>query len=68
MTDLPEFRPDLTDYRIYVEILTDKLNEDSLSQMSMTDIVKMGVEKMMAVHCPDVKIEKKRKIYRRLEF
>ena len=64
----PKFRPDLTDYRVYVEFLVDKLNEDALYPMSKTDVVKILIEQKMAEIVPDVVVNKKRKIYQRLEF
>lgn len=62
------FRPDLSDYRIYVELLADKLNEDALFKMSMTDAIKILIEQKMDEFLPDVVVNKKRKIYQRLEF
>lgn len=62
------FRPDLSDYRIYVEMLTDKLNEDALFKMSMTDAIKILIEQKMDEFLPDIIVNKKRKIYQRLEF
>ena len=62
------FRPDLTDYEIYVQTLVDKLNEEALFPMSKTDAVKLAVEKAVKELLPDVKIEKKRKMYQILKF
>jgi hypothetical protein len=49
------FRPDLTDYRLYIELLADRLNEDALYQ-KMAELV------------PDVKIVRKRRKYIKLDF
>lgn len=62
------FRPDLTDYEGYIQILTDKLNEESLLKMSKTDAVKIAIEKALQNLVPDVVVNKKRKIYQCLEF
>ncbi len=64
----PQFRPDLSDYRVYVEILTDTLNEQAAFKMSMTDAVKIYIERACETVCPDVVVRKKRKAYRTLEF
>ena len=65
---IPTFRPDLTEYRVYIELLADRLNEDALFKMNLTDVVKILVEQKMAEFLPDVVVNKKRKIYQRLEF
>jgi hypothetical protein len=62
------WRPNLTSYRVYVQALTDKLNEDGLFKMSDTDAVKVAIEKAVKELLPDVAIIKKRKIYQRLNF
>jgi hypothetical protein len=62
------FRPDLTDYRLYIELLADRLNEDALYQMSLTDVVKILIEQKMAELVPDVKIVRKRRKYIKLDF
>jgi hypothetical protein len=64
----PEFRPQLTDYRVYVELLADRLNEDALYRMSLTDVVKILIEQKMAELVPDVKIVRKRRRYIKLDF
>lgn len=64
----PKFRPDLTDYRIYVELLAEKLNEGALFKMSMTDVVKILIEQKMEEVLPDVVVNKKRNIYQTLKF
>jgi hypothetical protein len=64
----PEFRPQLTDYRVYVELLADRLNEDALYRMSLTDVVKILIEQKMAELVPDVKIVRKRRKYIKLDF
>jgi len=65
---IPAFRPDLTDYRVYVELLLDRLNEEALFKMSMTDVVKILIEQKMAELLPDVVVDKKRRVYQRLDF
>ena len=62
------FRPDLTDYEPYVEVLVDKLNEGALFKMNKTDAVKIAIEKALQNLVPDIVINKKRKIYQTLEF
>lgn len=63
-----KFRPDLSDYEIYIMALVDKLNEDSIYKMSRTDAVKFAIEKAVKSVLPDVVIKPKRKRYIRLEF
>ena len=63
-----KFRPDLSDYEIYVMALVDKLNEDALFKMSKTDAVKMAIEKAVKNVLPDVIIKPKRKRYETLKF
>lgn len=62
------FRPDLTDYEIYIMALVDKLNENSVHKMSKTDAVKFAVEKAVKAVLPDVEIKPKRKRYETLKF
>ena len=62
------FRPDLTDYAIYVDSLVDKLNEDGIYRMSRTDAVKLAIEQACKRVLPDVVIRQKRKRYVRLNF
>ncbi len=64
----PAFRPDLTDYLPYIEALVDKLNEESLFKMSRTDAVKIAIELACKNVLPDVRVEKKRKLYQTLKF
>ena len=64
----PAFRPDLTEYRVYVEMLQDRLNEESLLKMSMTDVVKILIERAVSEYYPDVEIKRIRKIYQKLDF
>lgn len=64
----PIFRPDLSAYLLYVEAMTDKLNEESIFKMSKTDAVKLAIEKAVKEILPDVVIIKKRKIYQTLKF
>jgi hypothetical protein len=62
------FRPDLTDYLPYIEALTDKLNEESVFKMSRTDAVKIAIELACKNVLPDVRVEKKRKLYQTLKM
>ena len=62
------FRPDLTNYDHYIQILTDKLNEESLFKMSKTDAVKIAIEKALQNLVPDVVVNKTRKLYQTLKF
>jgi len=60
---IPITRPDLTDYRVYIDVLLDKLNEDSVRKMSIEDLMKLLIEKAMKEYCPSVTIIVKRKRY-----
>lgn len=68
MRNKKKFRPDLSDYEIYVLALVDKLNENAAYPMSKTDAVKLAIEKACANVLPDVVIKPKRKRYISLEF
>lgn len=57
----PETRPNLTDYCIYIDVLLERLNRDSVYKMSVTDLIKLLIEKAMKEYCPDVVIKPKRK-------
>ena len=61
-------RIDLTEYQIYIQALQDKLNEDGAYQMSMTDAVKMCIEKAVEKLLPNVEIKKTRKKYVKINF
>lgn len=61
-------RIDLTDYRPYIQALQDRLNEDGLYTMSMTDAVKIAIEKAVENLLPDVTIKKTRKKYIKINF
>ena len=63
-----KFRPDLTDYLPYVEALRDKLNEEAIYPMSLTDAVKISVERSIEKVLPQVVVNKKRKRYIKLDF
>lgn len=65
-----KFRPDLSDYEIYVMALADHLNENAVCKMSKTDAVKMAIEKAVKNLLPDVEIKPKpkRKRYITLEM
>ena len=56
------FRPDLTEYRAYLEMLRDRLNEDALQKMSLTDVVKIIIEKAVSEYHPDIEIKRVRKV------
>ena len=56
-----EFRPDLTSYRVYVEMLRGGVNESGWNNLSLTDIVKACIEEVLAKKVPDIKIHRTRK-------
>jgi hypothetical protein len=58
-----KFRPDLSEYEVYIMALVDRLNEDSVFKMSKTDAAKLAIEKAVKVVLPDVVIKPKRKRY-----
>ena len=60
---MKKFRPDLSEYEIYVLALVDKLNEEGVYRMSKTDAVKLAIEKAVKSLLPDVVIKPKRKRY-----
>ena len=60
---MKKLRPDLSEYRIYIEVLLDRLNQDSVYKMSVTDLIKLLIEKAMKEYCPDVVLKPKRKRY-----
>ena len=62
------FRPDLTSYLPYIDVLTDKLNEGALYKMSKTDAIKIAIESALQKISPDVVVNKTRKKYVRLNF
>lgn len=68
MSNVPQTRPDLTDYRVYIDVLLDKLNEDAVFKMSIEDLMKLLIEKAMKSYCPDVVIVPKRKRYETWKF
>lgn len=61
-------RVDLTEYRPYIQALQDRLNEDGVYSMSMTDAVKIAVERAVEKLLPDVEIKKTRKKYVKINF
>lgn len=63
MAYVPKTRIDLTNYRVYIDVLLERLNKDSVYKMSMSDLFKLLLEKAMKEYCPDVVIIKKRKRY-----
>lgn len=64
----PKCRPDLTEYRVYIEALLERLNEDSVYKMTVTDLMKLLVEKAMKNYCPDIVVKSKRTRYETLRF
>ncbi len=68
MSHTPITRPDLTDYRVYIDVLLDKLNEDSVHKMSIEDLMKLLIEKAMKNYCPDVVVVPNRKRYETWPF
>ena len=63
-----KFRPDLSEYEIYILALVDKLNEESIFKMSKTDAVKMAIEQAVKNVLPDIVIKPKRKRYEALKY
>ena len=63
-----KFRPDLTEYEVYIMALVDKLNENAVYKMSKTDAVKLTIEKAVKNLLPDVVIKPKRKRYETWKF
>lgn len=63
-----QFRPDLTEYAWLVEVLTEKLNDESITKMSKTDAVKICIERAVEKLSPEIKFKKTRKKYERLNF
>jgi hypothetical protein len=63
-----QFRPNLTEYEWCAELLAEKLNEESLNKMSKTDAVKIALERALQSLCPEVIVDKKRKLYQTLKF
>jgi len=68
MNNVPQTRPNLTSYRVYIDILLERLNQDSVYKMSIADLIKLLIEKAMKEYCPDVVIKPKRKRYVTLEM
>lgn len=64
----PTTRPDLTEYRVYIDVLLERLNEDSRYTMTVSDLMKLLIEKAMKQYCPDVVVTPKRKKYIRLDM
>lgn len=64
----PITRPDLTDYRVYIDVLLEKLNEDSIYKMSIEDLIKLLIEKAMKNYCPDIVVIPNRKRYETWKF
>ena len=62
------FRPDLSNYLPFIQTLADRLNADALYKMSLTDVIKICIERSMQSYAPDVKIERTRKKYEKINF
>ena len=65
---VPVTRPDLTDYRVYIDVLLERLNDDSVYKLSIEDLMKLLIEKAMKNYCPDVVIKPKRKRHETWKF
>ena len=65
---VPITRPDLTDYRIYIDALLERLNENSVYKMSIEDLMKLLIERAMRNCCPDIVVSPNRKRYEALKF
>lgn len=63
-----KLRIDLTEYKPYIQALQDRLNDDGAYKMSMTDAVKISIEKAVENLLPDVKVNKTRKRYIKINF
>ncbi len=61
LAGMPEFRPDLTSYRVYVEYLKDNINESGWNNLSLTDVVKACIEDVLARKVLGIKIKRDRK-------
>jgi hypothetical protein len=68
MNKHPILRPDITEYRPYVELLQDTLNEEALFKMSMKDVILILIEQAVSKLHPDVEVNRTRKAYQILEF
>jgi len=62
-----EWRPELTGYKIYAEMLLDTMS-DGLHKMSVTDIPKILMEQAIEKNFPTIKVKKRRKIYEKLDY
>lgn len=58
----------MTDYRVYIDVLLEELNRDSVWKMSMEDMFKIFVEQAMARYCPDFVIIPNRKRFETWKF
>lgn len=63
-----KFRPDLTEYEVYIMALVDKLNENAVYKMSKTDAVKLAIEKAVKNILPEIVIKPQRKRYETWKF
>lgn len=68
MSNIPITRPDLTDYRVYIDVLLEELNKDSVYKMSIEDLMKLLIEKAMKNYCPDVVVISNRKRFETWKF
>lgn len=64
MTDCnPEFRPVLTEYVPMLQELTQKLNGESWTNLSKTDVVKIAIERFYKNAFPEKKIRRMKRKY-----
>ena len=61
-------RIDLTDYEPFIDALVDRLNRDSVRKMTRPDVIKILIERAIENIAPDVKINRKRRLYETLKF
>ena len=66
--DMKDLRIKLTDYRMYIQALQDRLNQDGAYRMSMTDAVKIAIEQAVERLLPDIQVNKTRKKYIKIPF
>ena len=68
LKNVPKTRIDMTDYRVYIDVLLDELNKDSVWKLSMEDLLKIFVEQAMKKYCPDVVICPNRRRFETWKF
>jgi len=64
----PQTRIEMTDYRVYIDVLLEELNRDSVWKISMEDMFKIFVEQAMNKYCPNVVIYPNRKRFETWKF